>query len=61
MMQMTLSSLHPNYTYEVAVAATTRMGTGPFSIPVLVTTHSDGKPLSSLCLTYHVRNALNFS
>lgn len=47
MTQITLSSLHPNYTYEVAVAATTRMGAGPFTVPVLVTTHSDGKPTRS--------------
>lgn len=55
MTQMTLSSLHPNYAYEVAVGATTRMGTGPFSVPVIVTTRSDGKSLSSSHLTYLVR------
>jgi hypothetical protein len=36
-----VSSLHPHYAYKVTVAAATIIGTGPFSLGILVLTYSD--------------------
>ena len=40
--QYLLSSLHPFYTYDISVTATT-VGNGPFSDSIDITTHQDGE------------------
>lgn len=44
MTQINLNSLHAYYVYELVVAAVT-VASGPFSQPVTVQTHPDGKQL----------------
>ena len=55
-----LGSLHPAYTYDIVIAATTSAGTGPYSLPETFTMFEDGKSctvtyLSKLCLySFHL-------
>ena len=50
---LTLPSLHPDYTYTYIVAASTAVGTGPFSISSSIRMPEDGKSIFIFCgLTY---------
>ena len=39
-----VTSLHPYYTYNCAIAAVTSIGAGPYTSVITVVTHQDGKP-----------------
>ena len=43
--QLTVSSLHPHWTYIFTVAAETSVGIGPSSMAVTATTPEDGKEI----------------
>ena len=40
-----IDMLHPDYNYTVTIAAATEPGIGPFSDPITVRTHMDGKKI----------------
>ena len=57
-MSITLTSLHPYYTYSCTVAAMTTVGLGPYSTDIYITTFQDGK--SSLHnIAYKCRLTMN--
>ena len=45
---LTISSLHPDYTYTYIVAAATAVGRGPFSTAGSARTPEDGEPSEQL-------------